>query len=326
MLNTLRQELKELSAGLNRRDKIDSMLTSLRAEEQTLLQKEQTLHEMLSRENADVKRLERTSVTSLFYAALGRKETQLEKEQQEAYAAKLKYDAAVCLLDDCRQQMASLIREQDSLSDCERRYRQVYDEILKVLKDDREYAVDLCETEGKLGEAESQLREIKEAMNAGASCMDQIAYIEKSLDSAEGWGTWDLMGGGLFTDLAKHSHLDKAQSTAEQLQSLLSRFRTELADVKISAQMDPVNVDGFLLFADYFFDGLIADWCVLSRISDSKKSVTQIKSQLHTALSRLKLLYTRQEKEITERKQQLDGMVCGITSRLMAAPCLCVKQ
>jgi len=32
-----------------------------------------------------------------------------------------------------------------------------------------------------------------------------------------------------------------------------------------------VNVDGFLRFADYFFDGLFADWAVLDRINQSQE-------------------------------------------------------
>ena len=74
------------------------------------------------------------------------------------------------------------------------------------------------------------------------------------------------MGGGLIADLAKHSRLDDAQASVEYLQSQLRAFRTELADVTISADFQ-VNIDGFLRVADYVFDGIFADWAVLDRIN-----------------------------------------------------------
>lgn len=54
----------------------------------------------------------------------------------------------------------------------------------------------------------------------------------------------------------------------EYLQSQLRAFRTELADVTISADFQ-VNIDGFLRFADYVFDGIFADWAVLDRINQA---------------------------------------------------------
>ena len=109
--------------------------------------------------------------------------------------------------------------------------------------------------------------------------MRQIENIEGSLNSANGWGAWDMIGGGLVSGLVKHSHLDDAQAGTEHLQILLSRFHTELADVYVDAQIRAVNIDGFLRFADYFFDGLIADWFVLSRIHDSQENINQVKTR-----------------------------------------------
>ena len=45
--------------------------------------------------------------------------------------------------------------------------------------------------------------------------LDSLDSVLSSLESAEGWGTWDLLGGGLISDLAKHSHIDDAKVEAE---------------------------------------------------------------------------------------------------------------
>lgn len=309
MIEELKKELSELAGKLGRSKKIDAMLLSLTGEERSLSAKEHELKVIFSKESADVERLEKTTLTSVLYSMLGKKEDKLETEQREVASAKLKYDATVQQLDDCRSQLDALRAEKATLSGVSRRYDDVFSRIQAELKHDPVYADKVCMLEGKIGEAASQLREVDEAVSVGNACIRQIDTISKSLGSAEGWGTWDLLGGGLISDLAKHSHLDEAQAGAEYLQTLLSRFRTELADVKISTQTGQVNVEGFLRFADYFFDGLIADWSVLSRIRDSQNSVSQVRSQVSGALSKLEKIRAAQEAEKAALIAELESLV-----------------
>ncbi|MGE4484194.1 MAG: hypothetical protein AB7C97_03650 [Oscillospiraceae bacterium] len=290
MIEDMRAQLAALSAKLERMKKVDSMLENLQREEQNLAQSEKFLKTVLSKEEADVGRLERTTAASVIYSMLGKRDAKLDKEQQEAYAARLKYDSAARQLDDCKMRMDELRRERESLADCRDQYDKVFAGLQELLRENPDYAERLCALERQRGEAQSQLKELDEAISAGDAAMWQVNSIENSLGSAEGWGTWDLLGGGLISDLAKHSHLDDAQAGAEHLQILLSRFQTELADVYINPQLGAVNVEGFLRFADYFFDGLIADWSVLSHIHDSQASVARVKQQVGDALSKLHTL------------------------------------
>lgn len=71
------------------------------------------------------------------------------------------------------------------------------------------------------------------------------------LSSAKDWSTWDLLGGGLVSDMMKYDRLDKVQNNIKELQHALRSFRTELADLKgrISADIS-VEMGSFLQFAD----------------------------------------------------------------------------
>ena len=102
-----------------------------------------------------------------------------------------------------------------------------------------------------------------------------------------------------------------ARVGAEQLQIALSRFRTELADVRIDSEMGQLNMDGFLRFADWFFDGLLVDWTVLSRIHDSQASVSRVKEQVSDALSRLDELRRVREDKQGELEERMDHVVAG---------------
>ena len=106
---------------------------------------------------------------------------------------------------------------------------------------------------------EGRKKELLEAIAAGSDALNTVNVILDELGDAEVWATWDMFGGGMISDLAKHSHLDSAQHNVSLLQSQLRRFRTELADVGSAADGMQVSIDGFMRFANYFFDGFFAD-------------------------------------------------------------------
>lgn len=116
------------------------------------------------------------------------------------------------------------------------------------------------------------------------------------------------MGGGLLADMAKHSHLDEAQDAVETLQSQLRRFKTELADVTIRADLQ-VSVDSFTRFADYFFDGLFTDWAVLDQIGRSKEQVQSILSQIDHVLARLNVMSDTANEELAQVRESLITLI-----------------
>ncbi len=95
-------------------------------------------------------------------------------------------------------------------------------------------------------------------MSAGEAAHDLVNQVIRALKSAQGWGVWDLIGGGLISTAVKHSHIDKAKNLAHRSQHALRVFVRELRDVRVDLNLN-VDISGFSVFADYFFDGLIAD-------------------------------------------------------------------
>jgi len=96
---------------------------------------------------------------------------------------------------------------------------------------------------------------------------------------------------------------------AEKIQSMLiNRFRTELADVKISSQIS-IDIDGFTKFADFFFDGLISDWVVLSRIHDSQESVINVKKQVRTVLRKLGMMQEKEKRQLETLENELSTLI-----------------
>lgn len=118
----------------------------------------------------------------------------------------------------------------------------------------------------------SQEKEVREALGAGQEALDYLNRARECLNSAGNWGLLDLFGGGLLSTFVKHSKMNDAEELIQQARSALQRFQRELMDVDNVAEFH-IETGDFLSFADYFFDGFIADWLVQSRISDAKRQV-----------------------------------------------------
>ncbi|MBQ8108795.1 MAG: hypothetical protein IJ124_01370 [Clostridia bacterium] len=126
-------------------------------------------------------------------------------------------------------------------------------------------------------------QEIREARQAGIRALNSLRQAQRHMDSARSWGIFDMLGGGMISSLIKHSKLDDAQRCVEQAQDDLRDFCRELEDV----DMPDVRIDDLLTFADFFFDGFLADFLVQQRINEARARLEQICRQVEEILYRL---------------------------------------
>lgn len=314
------ENLQQLHAQVERRRQLETLIGELRRQREALTPRVRQLERQMQTEQTDVDRLEGRSLAAFFYSVIGRMDEKLTQEKREAYAARVKYDAAARELADLESELQDREAEFCRLDGCEVRYRQALHARAEALKAAGGPAArEILELEQRLAYLESQDRELREAESAGRAALSTAEAILSSLRSAEGWATVDLFGGGLLSDLAKHGHLDEAQQMVETLQVQLRRFKTELADVTIQADLQ-VRIDGFLRFADYFFDGLFADWAVLDRIGQSQDQVQQTCRQIQLVLDRLAALQRATDRERREAKDRLEQLVYDSAAARLGLP------
>lgn len=105
--------------------------------------------------------------------------------------------------------------------------------------------------------------------------------------------------------MAKYNKLDQVQDETLELQNALRGFRTELADVTEQVSGDlHLEIGDFLHFADFFFDGLIADWMVHDKIAESYDRAQKTYGQIQRVLSQLSQMQrTLKDKQDQERKK-----------------------
>lgn len=303
------EKLQELQGQMARQKKLSAMVSELRRRVDALSAQERELAQLRAAEQADVDRLEGRTLAAFFYGLTGSKEERLEVERQEARAAAVKHDAVVLQLRDAQEELKARQRELDGLRGCEQTYQKALCEKAQAIKAAGTTAGDeILRLEEEIGRLDAQWRELNEAISAGERARDQADRVLAHLDSAEGLSTWDMFGGGLLADLAKHDELDQAQGQTEQLQIYLNRFKTELADVTIRADIQ-VQVDGFTRFADFFFDGLFADWAVRDHIHQAQGRVQDTRAQIGSVLNRLERMIRESERERAQIKEKLDTLI-----------------
>ncbi|MBQ2720229.1 MAG: hypothetical protein IJF23_01715 [Clostridia bacterium] len=299
--------LAELSAKISRKKQLENMIDHLTSEREMLERKVHALGLVKKDEQDDVDLLESRSLAAFFYAVIGKKNEKLDKEREEAYAAAVKYDAAVRELEAVKDDIWKYKDELSSLHGCEKQYDALLTEKAAVLtSSENETASEIFKCEELISSMQSRKKEIDEAISAGKTALATANSIISSMEDAEGYGTWDVFGGGLIADVLKHGAIDDAQEKIEVLQIQLRRFKTELVDVKIKGDIS-VGLDSFTKFADHFFDGLFMDLSVLDTIRESLDSVKDTHNQINRVLGKLETMLESTERQIDlcekERKE-----------------------
>lgn len=302
-MNYYDSELQRLQSEIMEKQRTDAKLSDLLLQQSDLEKKTEELEKTMQKEQDDVDRLNGRSLAAFFYRATGKIGEKLTKEEAEAYAASVKYEAAKNELQAVSDDIDYCQRRLSQLQDCEQQYEKVLEEKTEQIKKSGVPEVGrIMNLENEIAFLETQQKEIQEAVTAGNRALDITRKILEDLDSAKNWSTFDLMGGGLIADMAKYDRLNKVQDKIQDLQAALRGFRTELADVteRISGDLH-VEIGDFLHFADYFFDGLFTDWMVYDKINDSRGRTLRTRDQIQKILGQLNVM----DNELCSKKENL---------------------
>ena len=130
-------------------------------------------------------------------------------------------------------------------------------------------------------------REVNEAMAAGREALARLNEARNLLYSAGNWGIVDMLGGGFLTTMIKRSKMKDADAVMQEARQALKHFQKELMDVENIPEFH-IEMGDFLAFADYFFDGIIADVMVQSRINDARRQVDNAIRKVEYIMNQLK--------------------------------------
>lgn len=274
--------------------------------------KREQCRELLMKEQKDVDRLSGMTLGALFYSMLGQKEEKLTKEAEQLLQAKLMYDEAAENVQDLEEERDELQHKLAGLQHLEVDIQSLLDRKEQlILAHYPDLARQLTGLSHRETELMANLKEWNEAISAGSKVLTELNRAKELLESAKNWGTWDLLGGGMLSTAIKHGRIDDARSAIHSAQRSLRRFEVELVDVQRHASIQ-IEIGGLLTFADYFFDGLIADWIVQGRLSDSLQQIADKRSQVGLVVSELKTEVSKMQVELQAVRGQSQAIIDSV--------------
>lgn len=308
MFQEWNERLAELKNKQRHRTNWSKRETELQQELQRAVIVRDRLEEELRKEERDVERLNSLTLGALFYALIGKKREKLTEEEEEALQARIRYEEARDNVSDLEAELAEIkrnlaeVRYVDSDIDAVmREKKRVIESHLPALAAELQSITDM-ETE-----AGADRKELQEAVAAGKAVLSALDRAAERLGSAQNWGTYDMLGGGMIATSVKHRRIDEARSSIHTAQNRLRRFQSELKDVQKDVRIQ-IDIGGMLTFADYFFDGFITDWIVQGKIKESLGHVRDKRSKIGRIVSGLETELRRTESELAElarRRTQL---------------------
>lgn len=135
----------------------------------------------------------------------------------------------------------------------------------------------------------NNLKEINDVQKIINEILSLIDEAETKFNKARNWGFFDILGGGFITDLFKHSNLDSASNIMNKINYLLKDLQRELDEVVTPTDFS-MNTNTFASFADFIFDGVLADAYMQSKIMSSLKELKNLRSTLLNLKSKLSSL------------------------------------
>ena len=128
------EQLRQLQEQMARKGQLEAKVAELRCQHRELSDRVYDLEVIKLDEQADVDQLEGRSLAAFFYHMTGKMDDRLDKERQEAYAARVKYDAAARELAAVEEELSRHQSALDGLHNCEQRYQALLREKAAAVK------------------------------------------------------------------------------------------------------------------------------------------------------------------------------------------------
>lgn len=308
----INEKLIRVRGAINKKLKWEKQLADYHTELIEVENESSRLEKELIAEKKDVRRLERIGITNLIQTFFGSKHEKLRQEKQEVIAIQLQLEEAEKTKQEINESMNELHNKLQEVMKAEQDYQFLLAEKERIIKErDAEFGNRLFELNENEGDLEAYMTELDEAIEAGNKVKHALSNVIESLESAEGWGTLDMFGGGMISSMVKHDHIDKATDYIHQAQTSMRNFQKELLDVDDVSDLQ-IDISGMLKFADFFFDGFIVDWMVQGRIKDSLEQARDQHAGVVTIIQKLEMILEEKAKELSviqaEKKALIEGL------------------
>lgn len=228
-----------------------------------------------------------------------------EKELYELRSNLVRLDKEVLHWDKRVDELSHSSDEVDeAVSAYSRFLREKEDYIKKNSPDVYKMIENLHEQDNEIGD---RIRSLYDLLGKAEDALISIINAKKYLESASGWGTVDMLGGGTVTTAIKRGKMREAERWIDEMTKKIKILSSYAKDVSIDTGNIDLGLGSFLGAADYMFDCLFVDWGVqkkinhaLDTVSDNERKVEQLINKTDRAIKQLQARSGNITKEIEE--------------------------
>lgn len=157
----------------------------------------------------------------------------------------------------------------------------------------------------------AQIRELDEAICAGKDVGYALDQMIGQLDSAAGWGTWDILGGGMLATMAQAWTYERCAKRGFPSPTGHKPL-PHRAGRRVPAPGARPSGGEFTSFADYFFDGLFVDLYIQDKIGTARRSAEETAAQVEDLLSQLRRERDRTAERAAELERERERLLAGM--------------
>lgn len=265
----------------------------------------------LAETHQQLKDLNEDSFLNKIRALTGKKNEQLLEKLELAAIRELKLTETQFIKEDLEADLAKITAniEAIDLNDLHYKLNDVHQKMEKWLtKHAPEVAQQLKQNADKQIILSELIREIKEAIDAGNDAIHDLTEAGTALAKAHNLSTWDtFLGGGIYATHSKHEQIRLSNNYIHAAQMSLQRFQNELSNIgKMKQSALEIHVDGFVTFADYFFEDIFSAWSVHTKIMTAREQLVRVLDDVSNTLIMLKnkLSLASEQRKILEKEKE----------------------
>lgn len=308
------QEINEqylfLEEKVNQKDFLSRKLEEARKRQEVVMRNSANLKRQLKKEQADVDKLNKTNISSIFASITGKKGEKLEKEQRELIEAKLAYEQGVQEQSELMEEINTLKNDINNLEQYEKDYTRLRKDKLALLQEvDPRLKDKIAQTESDLNYSKSQLLELRQANNIGKAAIGDMNAAEKELELARKHAKKDVHADGSYHDEKKMEYMDIASMYITYAKAKVERFNKELYDVHVEGTKSKIELAEMDTLFDRWFDNYWANKDTLRSIESSIESIWRLRKEVQMILDELTQLKHEHTKIVKDKEKEIEDIL-----------------
>lgn len=130
---------------------------------------------------------------------------------------------------------------------------------------------------------------LDETIEVGDKIISLLNDACDSLGTAEDWGVFSLLGGGLVPTAGKFSEINKTKQILNKTNQLIEVFHKRLKKINLESDIE-VNIGAFDFVLDLFLDSILIDMLIQFKIDDTLEKIYAALATMREIMEELEAL------------------------------------